>query len=70
MDNLVLAIYGLCDDLSKALQHQESPQRLMNVADFSAQAQPKPSQSPAVGVARIASNSNNSTPSRSMIAAL
>jgi len=33
MDDSVLAIYCLCDDLLRALQHQEDPQRLMSDAE-------------------------------------
>jgi DDE family transposase len=33
MDDSVLAIYCLCDDLLKALLHQEDPQRLMSDAE-------------------------------------
>jgi hypothetical protein len=33
MDDSVLTIYGLCDDLSKALRHQEDPQRQMRDAE-------------------------------------
>src|SRR5436309_3193123 len=33
MDDSVLTIYCLCDDLLKALRHQEDPQRLMSDAE-------------------------------------
>jgi hypothetical protein len=33
MDDSVLTIYCLCDDLLKALRHQEDPQRLMRDAE-------------------------------------
>src|ERR1700753_4400071 len=33
MDDSVLAIYCLCDDLLKALKHQEDPQRQMSDAE-------------------------------------
>ena len=33
MDDSILAIYCLCDDLLKALRHQEDPQRQMRDAE-------------------------------------